>query len=96
MVGFAPDLMDQSRLRNAGVSMAGSLQELVGTAADLVVIDLSRAGALEAIASIDAPVIGFGPHVDTAALEAARTAGCRLVLPRSQFFRRLPELLHAP
>jgi CheY-like chemotaxis protein len=35
-------------------------------------------------------VIGYGSHVDTAALKAARAAGCDRVLPRSQFVEKLP------
>jgi len=40
-------------------------------------------------------VIGYGSHVDTATLKAARAAGCDRVLPRSQFVEELPaELPH--
>ncbi|MDB5390374.1 MAG: hypothetical protein JWM11_6020 [Planctomycetaceae bacterium] len=39
------------------------------------------------------PVIAFGAHVDTVRLEEARLAGCREVLPRSQFNAKLPEIL---
>lgn len=38
-------------------------------------------------------VIGYGSHVDTATLKAARTAGCDRVLPRSQFVEELPAEL---
>jgi CheY-like chemotaxis protein len=42
-------------------------------------------------------VIGYGSHVDVAALKAARAAGCDAVLPRSQFVAeldaKLPEWL---
>jgi len=39
------------------------------------------------------PVIAFGAHVETARLAEAREAGCREVLPRSQFNMQLPEIL---
>jgi hypothetical protein len=39
-------------------------------------------------------VLGFGPHVDAALLASARHAGA-VVLPRSAFLGRLPELLAA-
>jgi hypothetical protein len=39
-------------------------------------------------------VLGFGPHVEAALLAAARQAGA-VVLPRSAFLGRLPELLAA-
>ena len=34
-------------------------------------------------------VVAYGSHVDTAGLEAARAAGCDLVLPRSKFVKDL-------
>lgn len=92
VVAFAPDLMDQSKLKAAGVEMIRSLAALADVEADRVLLDLSRPGALGAVAGIDAEVIGFGPHVDDDLLEAGRSAGCADVLPRSVFFRRLPEL----
>ena len=33
--------------------------------------------------------VGFGSHVDKSVLEAARSAGCDLVMPRSQFVKLL-------
>ena len=48
---------------------------------------------LDVLPSITSRTIGFGSHVDTDVLAAAREAGCDEVLPRSQLFRRLPELL---
>ncbi|MDB5336285.1 MAG: hypothetical protein JWN70_1904 [Planctomycetaceae bacterium] len=39
------------------------------------------------------PVIAFGAHVDTKRLAEARAAGCREVLPRSQFNMQMPEIL---
>lgn len=45
-------------------------------------------------------VVGYGSHVDTATLKAAREAGCNLVLPRSKFVEelatQLPGWLAAP
>lgn len=37
--------------------------------------------------------VAFGPHVNTARLEEARTLGFDRVLPRSRFVQDLPELL---
>jgi len=45
------------------------------------------------LAATGARVIGFGSHVDTDLLAAARLAGCEEVLARSAFFSRLDELL---
>lgn len=92
VVGFAPDLMDQSKLKNAGVHIVRSVAELSDVVADRVLVDLSRPGVMAAVETIDAEVIGFGPHVDDELLEAGRAAGCADVLPRSVFFRRLAEL----
>jgi DNA-binding response OmpR family regulator len=39
------------------------------------------------------PFIAFGSHVDTQALDAAKSAGCALVLPRSKFSTDLPDLI---
>ena len=39
------------------------------------------------------PIYGFGSHVDTAALKAARAAGCDHVWARSRFVEELPRLV---
>ena len=38
-------------------------------------------------------VLAFGPHIDTASLDAARQAGADAVLARGAFNARLPDLL---
>jgi CheY-like chemotaxis protein len=38
-------------------------------------------------------VVAYGSHVDVAALQAAREAGCDPVLPRSKFVEDLPRTL---
>lgn len=93
---FVPDLMDRSRIggRAEFVSSPGELAGVVG-AGDVVVVDLSRPGVLDALRSLPAGVrtIGFGSHVERGLLEAATEAGCQTVLPRSAFFAKLPDLL---
>jgi len=49
--------------------------------------------AWKAALPADAVLIAYGSHVDVPALQAARDAGCDLVLPRSAFVQRLPQLL---
>uniref|UniRef100_A0A7C4QNX0 Response regulator n=1 Tax=Schlesneria paludicola TaxID=360056 RepID=A0A7C4QNX0_9PLAN len=49
--------------------------------------------AVESVENVRARLVAFGPHVDTAALAAARHAGFDDVLPRSRFASTLPELL---
>ena len=97
VVALVPDLMDRSRLGavEAEITFASSPAALAAAAAgaDVVVVDLSRPGALDAVRGLDARIIGFAPHVERELLEAAAEAGCDEVLPRSAFFRRVGELL---
>jgi hypothetical protein len=98
IVAWVPDLMDRSKISSAspGVAFVRTLSELEAVeAGDVVLLDLARPDALEALAALPAGVrtIGFGSHVATDVLDAARAAGCEQVLPRSAFFTRLPALL---
>ena len=70
----------------------------------LVILDLNstRTKPLEIVAALKAepalaavPTLGFVSHVDTATINAARTAGIDRVLARSAFVEQLPELLGA-
>jgi hypothetical protein len=93
---FVPDLMDRSRLTGLDVTFVTGPDELAAAGAgDVVVVDLSRPGVLDALSALDssARTIGFGSHVDTELLDAARAAGCDEVMARSEFFRRARELL---
>src|SRR5262245_53641163 len=65
-----------------------------------VIVDLHNPGLkieelVAAMQTLSPPptVIGYGSHVDTATLKAARAAGCDFVLPRSQFVEELPAEL---
>jgi CheY-like chemotaxis protein len=63
---------------------------------DLTAGDLVSVPALIAYrktAGPETPFVAFGPHVDTAALDAARAAGCDPVLTRSKFTAELPGLI---
>lgn len=97
VVAVVPDLMDRSRLRADGVEVTvvplSRLAAVVAAAerVDLVVVDLSRPGAIDAGAGLGVPVVGFAPHVDDALLAAAGAAGID-ALPRSVFFRRWPAV----
>jgi DNA-binding NarL/FixJ family response regulator len=101
VVAFVPDLMDRSKVSAApaDVRFVKDAASLASAAAhpgvDLVVVDLSKPGALDALRSLPEGLrsIGFGSHVDTALLAAASEAGCSLVLPRSKFFDSVAELL---
>ena len=94
IVAFVPDLMDRSRLSGREIDFVASASALTEEDADLYVVDLSRPGALDAIAVLhDKRVVGFGSHVDTDLLRAARAAGCDAVLARSAFFSHLDDHL---
>ena len=99
VVAYTPDLMDRSKISAAapGCRFVSRPEALVGLAgADVILIDLSKKGVADVLADIaagEARVIAYGSHVDRTLLETARAAGCTDVLPRSQFFRALPELL---
>lgn len=88
-------------VRGAGaepVTVAGPEQELRDVAR-VVIVDLDTiapdpAPAVRAWVQRGVVVLGFGPHVEAARLAAARHAGA-VVLPRSTFLGRLPELLRA-
>ena len=95
VAAFVPDLMDRSRIAAAadGVVFVRTAAELADVEADVFVLDAARPGALDIVGSLRGRIVAFGSHVDTALLEAARAAGVDDVLPRSAFFRRLPEVL---
>ena len=67
----------------------------------VVLVDLNAAELIapaalvgyQQIAGPDAWFIAFGSHVDKKSLDAARAAGCHVVLARSRFAAELPELL---
>ena len=100
VVAHVPDLMDRSKLTGAvtgSVRFVSDPADLVGEAAgaDVVVVDLNRAGVLDVLADVSAlgvRVVGFGSHVDDDLLDEARAAGCDQVLTRSVFFSRLGAL----
>ena len=101
VVALVADLMDRSRLGAAipGIEFTRDAAGRAGAA--VVIVDLARlrdlAAELAAVraAAPAARILGFGPHVEGAALEAARAAGADLVLPRlasSSTIRRPPWL----
>ena len=83
------------------VSFPTSIATLVPTASwQLVIIDLnlSSCDPIEMVKTLravhpTAPLIGYCSHVQTDLSQRAVQAGCTMVLSRSVFVRRLPELL---
>ena len=95
VAAFTPDLMDRSKISAALREVAGPVrfvataEALVGLAVDVVVVDLSKRGAIDVLADVvagGARVVAYGSHVDRPLLDRARAAGCAEVLPRSTFF----------
>jgi DNA-binding NarL/FixJ family response regulator len=99
VVALCVDLMDRSKLAAAHpgavlVRSAAALDErLAAGGVDLVIVDLSRGDALDAIVCASSHdgvrVVAYGSHVDDDRLAAAQAAGAHEVLPRSRFFARL-------
>ena len=84
------DLMDRSRISAAAphARFVRTPEELVG--ADLAIVDLQRV-ELSAIPP-GMRTIGFASHVDRTTITAAAAAGIE-AMPRSEFFRRVGELM---
>jgi hypothetical protein len=104
VLGCIADLMFSTRLRDAArhlghdCEIVRRAEDLSGrlAGADLVIIDLSAGGALEAVqAASQAGVatVAYGEHVRVDVLQAARNAGADQVLTRFEFTRQLPALL---
>ncbi len=96
VVAITNDLMDRSKITAA----FGDAVRVVRDASDLgtpdvVLVDLDYAarvggGVVGAAVDTGSIVIGFGSHVDEAALADACTLGAK-AMARSVFFRRLRE-----
>jgi DNA-binding NarL/FixJ family response regulator len=100
VVAYVPDLMDRSKVAAAPadvtfVRQPGELAEAAAAqGADLVVIDVTRPGSIEALAGVSgARVIAFSKHTNREAMDAATAAGADQVLARSAFFARVNDLL---
>ncbi len=102
VVLVSTDLMDRSRIESlvSGLVVWKTASEVAEGLTRLrpraAYVDLALPEARSIIADLAAvgvPVTAFGPHVDESALEAARRAGAEAALPRSRFFRQLPQLL---
>lgn len=90
------NLLDRSRIESAIRAAGLSVASLDASSPTRALVDLSSPGAIDRIEELTdggVDVIAFGPHVDTATLEAAAAAGATESLPRSIFFRRLDEIV---
>ena len=105
MVALVRDLMFASRIRGSApaaqtATSVAALLEVAGARTRLVLVDAEVPDGVSAVrevrrASPNAEVVGFGPHVDEAALAALTEAGADRVLPRGRFVRELPQLVRS-
>ena len=95
VAAYVPDLMDRSKVAAAvpDATFVNDPSQLADVEADLVVLDLSRPGAVDVLPKLRAHTVGFCRHTMRDVIAAAEDAGCDLVLVRSEFFARLPEVL---
>ena len=96
IVAYVPDLMDRSKVAAVGdVTFVSRPADLPGATegAEVVVVDLTRPGVVDVLGELHGRVVAFANHTARDAMAAARAAGCEQVLPRSDFFSRLEELL---
>ena len=102
---FTSRITGTARALGLTISPARSPEALLGLARQhpprCVLVDLHHPGLalpelmrqLAQVCPAMPRVVGYGSHVDTAALKAARAAGCDPVLPRSKFIEDLPTAL---
>ena len=109
IVALVDDLLFGSRIR-AAAEAAGRRVTFVrqddrvedalrADAASLVIVDLARAGAADAIRAVRSlsgariPIVAFASHVRADLIADARAAGADRVLARSAFVAALPTLV---
>jgi DNA-binding NtrC family response regulator len=100
---FQAKMLETAKQLGIELRVCSTPEALVAEAAkngtNLAIVDLnSRAKPLEAIVRMQAtspgiPVVAFLSHVQVDLANAARAAGCREVMPRSQFTRDLATIL---
>ena len=95
VAAYVPDLMDRSKVAAAApeATFVATPDELASLDADLVVLDLTRPGAVDVIPLVQARTLGFCRHTMGDVIAAAEAAGCDRVLVRSEFFAGLPDVL---
>jgi DNA-binding NarL/FixJ family response regulator len=109
IAALVDDLFFQAKImetaKQSGVQLktfgtgAALVAEVLQTPPRLVIIDLNaRHGPLEAIEHLHAsaeavPIVAFLSHVQTELAARAKAAGCRDVMPRSQFTMNLAKIL---
>jgi CheY-like chemotaxis protein len=109
IVAIVDDLLFGSRIRAATeaagrrvtfVRRSDSVEDAVrGAGASLVIVDLARSGAADAIRAVRSlegariPIVAFASHLRADLIAEARVAGADRVLARSAFVTELPTLV---
>lgn len=103
VVALVRDLLFSSKIAAAGraagvaVRTARDPAKVGEMAGRMLLVDLAEPGAIPAAVAwkrrFAAPVVGFVSHVDTATIDAARTAGLDRVMPRGAFAAQLESIL---
>lgn len=91
---FSSKITATARAQGLTVRVARSVDALLAmlpTPASAVILELDHSDFDVAALKAQLPmrVIAYGSHVNVERLKAARSAGCDLVMPRSQFVERL-------
>ncbi|MCG3128131.1 MAG: hypothetical protein CHACPFDD_03007 [Phycisphaerae bacterium] len=101
---FESKIAETARQLGASVTTARTPAQALAQLADgdrfLVDLSVDAEATLALLAQLrsqrhDVHVVAFLSHVQVELVQKARAAGADLVLPRSEFTRRLPELLCA-
>ncbi|MEM7341365.1 MAG: hypothetical protein AAF467_22100 [Actinomycetota bacterium] len=92
IAAHVPNLFDRSRF-DGRATFVETPEEARALGPALLFVDIDRCDDLAGFCIEGTRVIGFGPHVDSTGHRKAVEAGYDEVLPRSVFFKRLPDLL---
>ncbi len=101
---FTSKISETGRHLGISVQTASSIDQLHDQAGQsrhaVILVDLGGNGvnypeAIRRLKEISpqTPILAYGSHVDRGLREAAKAAGCEEVLVRSEFTKRLPEIL---
>jgi CheY-like chemotaxis protein len=105
VVAVVTDLFFQARISAAGRAAGRHVRFIASEDAEsaqggfrLALVDLDAgvdvlAAIREMKALSQSPVVAFGPHLDTEARKAAKSAGADRVLAKSKFVTDLPQIM---
>ena len=97
---FSSKISATAKAVGAQIEMIRDPSALADRAGTRLIVDLNRAGAVDAAgawkgATEGREVVGFVSHVDGETIAKARSAGIDRIMPRSQFVASLESLLQA-